>query len=67
MNMYRYYCKTRPPRPGMVPPGAINAEDSDDEGYMMDEDGTSHLAWGYVEYDRELTRREMDEYDLEVF
>lgn len=62
--IYRYYCPARPPAPGAVPKGAINVEYSDD-GYMVDADGYSHRAWGVVEYDRELTDREINDYELD--
>lgn len=64
MKVFRYYCPARPPAPGAVPRGAIRVEYSDD-GYMVDEEGYSHRAWGLVEYDRELTEREIDDYELD--
>lgn len=62
---YRYYCPARPPEPGAVPPGAVRVEYADEDGYMMDEEGTSHAAWGFVEYDRKLTDAEIDRYELD--
>lgn len=61
---HRYYCPARPPAPGAIPKGAARMMCSDDE-YMTDEEGHVIRAWGFVEYDRPLTEKEIDDYELE--
>lgn len=61
---FRYYCPARPPMPGAVPRGATRVEYSDDE-YMIDEQGHTRKAWGFVEYDRQLSDKEVDDYELD--
>ena len=65
MKVYRYYCLAESPAAGTVPPGAIREESADEDGYIVDEEGHVIEAWGFVEYDRELTEEEMDGYCLE--
>lgn len=56
-----YYLLMRPVGPGCQPPGAL------DWGSM---DGTTvlpeigHHAWGWVEYGRELTAKELETYEM---
>lgn len=60
MKVYRYYCKYRPPMPGGVPrEGLVHAADYD---YPQSFNGIA--AHGYVEYSRELTAREIGDYEL---
>lgn len=65
MKRYRYYCPARPPVPGAIPRGVIRVECADEDGYMVDEERYSHQCWGFVEYDRELTQKEIDDYELD--
>lgn len=65
MTRFRYYCPARPPVPGAVPRGVIRVECADEDGIMVDEEGHAHKAWGFVEYERELTDKEIDDYELE--
>ena len=64
--IYRYYCPARPPAPDAVPRGAIRVEYADEDGYMVDEEGHVYEAWGFVEYDRQLTEKEIDDYELDA-
>ena len=60
MSLYRYYCKYRPPMPGGIPrEGLIYVHSYDN---VQSVDGVT--AWGYVEYSRKLTEREVDDYEL---
>lgn len=55
---YRYYMTQRPPGPGCQPAkGMINADFN--TGRME-----GHRIWGYVEYDRQLTSEEINDYEL---
>jgi hypothetical protein len=49
-----------------VPRGAIRVEYADEDGYMVDEEGHVYEAWGFVEYDRQLTEKEIDDYELDA-
>ena len=60
MKVYRYYCRFRPPMPGGIPrKGLVNTGEYD---YPQTFGGVS--AWGFAEYDRELTAKEIDDYEL---
>lgn len=60
--IFRYYCIMRPPMPGGVPhPGLLGAEVFTERRYVPEID---RLAWGWVEYVRELTPAEVSEYEL---
>lgn len=52
---YRYYLTQRPPSPGTFPKGTTNVVSFDDKT-----DG----AWGYVEYDKSLTKQQISDYEL---
>lgn len=58
--VYRYYCRFRPPMPGAIPKNGL--EGVADFDYPQSFDGVS--AWGYVEYNRELTEKEISDYEL---
>ena len=60
MKAYRYYCKYRPPMPGAIPRKGLKWIVDFDERQSFD--GVE--CWGYVYYDRELTEREVREYEL---
>lgn len=60
MKVYRYYCRFRPPMPGAIPKqGLVNLTSFD---YRQSYDGIE--CWGWVEYDRELTKDEINDYEL---
>ena len=61
MKTYRYYCLYRPPMPGTIPRGTINIKDF---GKREAIPGINRQAWGYAEYDRKLTTREIYDYEL---
>lgn len=62
MMVYRYYCKYRPPMPGSVPKqGLVNIGAYD---WPQKFDGIPCGVWGYVEYSRRLTEREIADYEL---
>ena len=51
----------RPPMPGAIPKGAAEVESYADRRYIPQID---RMAWGWVEYDRELTLDEVYDYEL---
>lgn len=60
MKVYRYYCKFRPPMPGGIPrEGLVNTGEYD---WPQSFDGVR--AWGFAEYNRELSSKEIDDYEL---
>ena len=59
--MNRYYLTERPPMPGTIPRGCINIMDFGIKKYVQEID---REAWGWVEYERELTDKEISEYEL---
>lgn len=58
--MHKYYTLRRPPMPGGIPSGAIEAGELEDR-IRINGLGT---AWGYVVYDHELTMGELADYEL---
>ena len=64
MYTYRYLCCNRPPMPGGIPKGAVNVEDFEPYRYE-DAGGHCRIVWGAVEYDHELTEKEIEDYELE--
>lgn len=60
-GFYRYYCLFRPPMPGTIPRGMVKIVDFG-ERRMVPE--IRREAWGYVDYERKLSEREMYEYEL---
>lgn len=62
--MYRYYCIAFPPAPGAVP----HKEGFRWEGRTFTErryiPEIDRMAWGWVEYEEELTMQEVFDYDL---
>lgn len=60
--MYRYLCTQRPPMPGAIPKGAVNVDYT--EFTHEDAGGHTHHVWGAVEYDHELTDKEVEDYEL---
>lgn len=61
MKTYRYYCLYRPPMPGTIPRGAIAIKDFGDK-QRVEEIGRD--AWGYAEFQRELTDHEVLDFEL---
>lgn len=59
--MIRYYLTQRPPAPGAIPAGARAVADYDEPAYIHSIGKTVH---GWAEYDRELTDREIEDYEL---
>ena len=63
---YRYYTPCRPAEPGSVPrEGLVRVVHADDEDMLIDEEGHLHRAWSLVEYNRKLTQKEIDDYELD--
>lgn len=63
MEMYRYYCIVRPPVPGAIPhkPYFYETRRFPERRYIPEID---RMAWGWVEYDEELTLQEVVDYEL---
>ena len=59
--VYRYYCLYRPPMLGTVPRGMFNWEDYTDRRYCPQ---IERYAWGYVEYEKPLTKAQIQNYEL---
>ena len=59
-TVYRYYCLYRPPMPGSVPMKDLDRVE--DFGYPMS--CGDRKAWGCVDYTRELTEKEISDYEL---
>lgn len=60
MKVYRYYCPFRPPMPGAIPRrGLVRACEYDNKQCIG---GVG--AWGFAEYDRQLTEKEVSDYEL---
>lgn len=59
---YRYYSTQRPLTPGSCPRAEVQEVVNYDEKKFCEEIGMD--AWGFVEYTRELTKQEADDYEL---
>lgn len=59
---YRYYSTQRPLTPGSCPRAGVQEVVNYDEKKFCEEIGID--AWGFVEYTRELTKQEADDYEL---
>lgn len=59
---YRYYSTQRPLTPGSCPRAGVQEVINYDEKKFCEEIGMD--AWGFVEYTRELTKQEADDYEL---
>lgn len=60
--MTRYYSKMRPVAPGTFPnAGAVEIHNYDERTYIPE---CGCEAWGYIEYDRELTDAEISAYEF---
>ena len=60
---YRYYCRMRPPMIGGLPSSGkiVAAEWFHERRYVPEIDC---MAWGWVEYDRPLTPKDVSDYEL---
>ena len=58
----RYYSTQRPLTPGSCPRAGVQEVVNYDEKKFCEEIGMD--AWGFVEYTRELTKQEADDYEL---
>lgn len=59
---YRYYSTQRPLTPGSCQRAGVQEVVNYDEKKFCEEIGMD--AWGFVEYTRELTKQEADDYEL---
>ena len=60
MKVYRYYCRLRPPMPGGIPrDGLVRIADFD-----WPQSFAGVTAWGWIECSRELTEKEISDYEL---
>ena len=62
VTTYRYVCLERPPGPGAVPREGLL-----DSYCMAVTAPNGYAGWGYVDYDRKLTPKEQEHYDLEFW
>lgn len=64
MKGYRYYTRFRPPMPGAIPKEGLTQIASFD--YPQTFEGVCGRvgAWGWAEYNRPLSEKEVDEYEL---
>lgn len=60
-TIYRYYCLYRPPMPGSIPSGSIHVHCYD---FRQPVPESGREAWGYAEYTRELSPKEIQDYEL---
>lgn len=58
--MFRYYLKHRPVGPGTVPKGFTNYYNYSYKVYVVD----VGWVWAWVEYDRELSVKEVQDFEL---
>lgn len=59
--MPKYFCIMRPPAPGAIPNGARLTMTYADRRYIPEID---RMAWGWVQYERELMHDEIIDYEL---
>lgn len=60
-GLYRYYSTQRPVTPGTFPGKPINIQNFDTRESVC---GGQMQAWGYVEYKKPLTEKQMNDYEL---
>ena len=58
----RYYSRMRPVSPGSYPCEGVSKIVNFDDRQMCEDIGCE--AWGYIEYDRELSKTEVEDYEL---
>lgn len=61
MKVYRYYTLYRPPAPGAVPSGFVNAQIWGSRPFVPE---INRTAWGTVDYAQPLTQRQISDYEL---
>jgi len=59
--MYKYYLTQRGPGPGCQPKDFVAIKDYGIKRFV---EGMNIRAWGYIWYDRKLTDKEIQEYEL---
>ena len=59
--MYRYYLVERGPGPGAQPNGIINCKDYNKKEFIYD---LCFSAWGYAEYEKPLTIKQIEDFEL---
>ena len=57
---YAYLCLMRPPTLGAVPKNGLDSVD-----FVYGESPSGHHYWGHAIYNRKLSEKEMDHYDME--
>lgn len=62
-HRWLYYLLMRPVGPGCQPPGSVDWGNMDGEMVLPE---IKHHAWGWVEYDHELSEHEIESYELAV-
>ena len=60
----KYYLLYRPPMPGTIPRGCIEIMDFGKKKFVEE---IGREAWGYVIYERELTQKEINDYELMIY
>lgn len=60
--MFRYYTLNRPPMPGGIPKNGLECVHSYDTRLLVTT--VNRWAWGYAEYSRPLTPKEISDYEL---
>lgn len=61
-RLYRYFLPYRPPMPGAMPKEGIVEMFAQDQRQKMN--GCDRPVWGWVQYDRKLTDKEVSDYEL---
>lgn len=62
VRAHRYFSTLRPIGPGTFPKeGMISFQNY---GYRMEDNPSGRPAWGYLDYDRQLSMKETFSYDL---
>ncbi len=57
----RYYLTQRPPSPGAFPGKPVRVGSFDSREYVEE---IKLRAWGWVEYDKPLTKKQISDYEL---
>ena len=61
VKRFRYFTLYRPPMPGAIPSGAVEAVEFEYPHFVED---VRHNAWGFAVYNRPLTEGEISDYEL---